>query len=267
MVRSVDRQPGRSPPAVMHTARVNTSLPPPAIGRTHRDARRVRLADMDVDGRVRLDAIARLLQDIAIDDVQETGWGAPEHLWFVRRMRVDVVAPLVADRRIELVTWCSGAAAIAAGRRWSLRGDAGGRVEVDSVWIHLDADARPARVGDFGPYGVAAAGRTVSTRLRLPEPPAAAPRARWQLRTTDLDVHGHVNNATHWQAVEDVLLGPGRVDPTAPLRAELEYREPIDAGDEPVVATFDDAGGRCLALLVGDATRAVARVEPLAARG
>jgi acyl-ACP thioesterase len=172
--------------------------------------------------------------------------------------------PPIADRRIELVTWCSGVAAIAAGRRWSLRGDAGGRVEVDSVWIHLDADARPARVGDFGLYGIAAAGRTVSTRLLLPDPPAAARRARWQLRSTDLDVHGHVNNATHWQAVEDVLLGRGRVDSSAPLRAELEYREPIDVGDELEVATFDDTGGCCLALLVGDAIRAVARLEPLA---
>lgn len=268
MVRSVDRShPAGRRGVVGQTARVDTSLPPPHTGRTHRDVRRVRLADMDVDGRVRLDAIARLLQDIAIDDVQETGWGAPEHLWFVRRVRVDVLAPLVADRRVELVTWCSGVAAIAAGRRWSLRGDAGGRVEVDSVWIHLDADARPARVGDFGPYGVAAAGRPVSTRLQLPEPPAAASRTRWQLRTTDLDVHGHVNNATYWQAVEDVLLGPGRVDSTAPLRAELEYREPIDVGDELEIATFDDAGGRCLALLVGGLTRAVARVEPRAGRG
>ncbi len=247
----------------MQTARVDTSLPPPRTGRTHRDVRRVRLADMDPGGRVRLDAIARLLQDVAIDDVQETGWGAPEHLWFVRRMRVDVLAPLTADRRIELVTWCSGVAAIAAGRRWSLRGDAGGRVEVDSVWIHLDAEARPARVGDFGAYGVAAAGRAVSTRLRLPEPPAVVSRARWQLRATDLDLHGHVNNAVHWQAVEDALAGSSVVGLGDPLRAELEYREPVDLGDAVELSGTTTPDGVVVGLHVGPILKAVALVAPL----
>jgi acyl-ACP thioesterase len=48
---------------------------------------------MDARGRPRLDAVARFLQDVAIDDVQETDWGMPEHLWFVRRIRVDVLRP------------------------------------------------------------------------------------------------------------------------------------------------------------------------------
>jgi acyl-ACP thioesterase len=53
------------------------------------------LADVDPHGRVRLDALARLLQDVAIDDVQETGWGTPSHLWFVRRIRIDVHEPFL----------------------------------------------------------------------------------------------------------------------------------------------------------------------------
>jgi len=129
---------------------LDTSIPLPLGGRTYSSQRRVRLSDMDAQGRVRLDAIARLLQDIAIDDVQETGWGAPDHLWFVRGIRVDVLRPFLDDREIELTTWCSGVAAIAAGRRWAVSGDAGGHIEVDSVWIHLDAQARPARIEHFG---------------------------------------------------------------------------------------------------------------------
>ena len=132
---------------------------------------------MDVAGRVRLDAVARFLQDAAIEDVQETGWGVPEHLWVVRAIQVDVLAPLLRDRELEIVTWCSGVAAIAAGRRWSITGDAGGRIEVDSVWIHLDPAQRPARIGDFGPYALSAAGRPVSTKLELPGPPEDATRS------------------------------------------------------------------------------------------
>lgn len=205
---------------------------------------------MDANGRLRLDAVARFLQDIAIDDVQETGWGLPEHLWFVRSIRVDVLEPFVGDHDVELTTWCSGVAAIAAGRRWSLTGDAGGRIEVDSVWIHLDAGQRPARIGDFGVYGEAASGRHVSTKLELPDPPAGAPRLAWPLRATDVDLHGHVNNAVHWQAVEQALPTEGR------LRADLDYREPVDAGDEIDLVIFDS----CVALMAGEIVKAVARV-------
>jgi acyl-ACP thioesterase len=229
---------------------LDTGIPIPAAGRTHSTRRRIRLSDMDAHSRLRLDAVARFLQDIAIDDVQETGWGLPDHLWFVRSIRVDVLEPLVGDEQVELTTWCSGVAAIAAGRRWSLAGDHGGRIEVDSVWIHLDAQQRPARIEDFGVYASAAGERRVSTKLTLPDPPADAARSTWPLRTTDVDVHGHVNNAVHWQAVEHALPIAGR------LRAELDYRQPIDLTDETRLATFDN----CVALLAGEDVKAVARV-------
>ena len=92
----------------------------PVRRRTFASQRTARLADLDRRGRLRLDAIARFLQDVAIEDVDETGWGAPEHVWFVRSIRLDLVAPFLDDRKIDLVTWCSGVAAVAAGRRWSV---------------------------------------------------------------------------------------------------------------------------------------------------
>ena len=219
---------------------------------------------MDVAGRVRLDAVARFLQDAAIEDVQETGWGVPEHLWVVRAIKVDVLAPLLRDRELEVVTWCSGVAAIAAGRRWSITGDAGGRIEVDSVWIHLDPAQRPARIGHFGPYALSAAGRPVSTKLELPIPPDDAARSHWPLRATDLDAHGHVNNAVHWQAVEDRLLRDGAA-PSAPCRARLDYRDPIDLGDEVELAAWEAEGRSLLAFEAGGGVRAVAALEPLPA--
>jgi acyl-ACP thioesterase len=240
---------------------VEAFVPIPAAGRTFAESRRVRLTDMDARGRLRLDAVARFLQEIAIDDVDETGWGAPEHLWFVRRMRIDVVDPFIADRAVELVTWCSGLATIAAGRRWSLTGDRGGRIEVDSVWIHLDADQRPARIAGFdNAYVAAAGGRRVSARPELPDPPADAVRSRWPLRASDVDLHGHVNNTAYWQAVEHVLLGAG-VDAARPLRARLDFREPLEVGDELELAVSGDEGRLDIGFVVGDRIRAVAAIE------
>ncbi len=237
-------------------------VPIPSGVRTFASRRTVRLADMDADGRLRLDALARLLQDAAIEDVDETGWGAPEHLWFVRSIRFDLLAPFLADRHVELVTWCSGLAALAAGRRWSVRGDAGGRLEVDSVWIHLDSTGRPARIEDFGVYAAATGGRSVSTRLTLAEPAEPDLVALWPLRVTDVDRHGHVNNAVHWQAVEQALAG-GEPDRRLPLRAQLDYREPIDLGERVELAIAWDGGCTTLALRADGRTKAVASVEPL----
>jgi acyl-ACP thioesterase len=214
-------------------------VPIPSQGRTFVESRRVRLTDMDPQGRLRLDAMARFLQEIAIDDVDETGWGAPDHLWFVRRMRIDVVEPFLADRAVELVTWCSGLATVAAGRRWSLTGDHGGRIEVDSVWIHLDPDQRPARITRFDAYAEAAAGRRVSARPQLADPPIDGSRWPWPLRASDVDRHGHVNNTVYWQVIEDVLLGVGP-QLGRPLRARLDFREPLDLEDRLELAVTGD---------------------------
>jgi acyl-ACP thioesterase len=234
-------------------------VPIPSRGRTFADRRRVRLTDTDPRGRLRLDVVARFLQEIAIDDVDETGWGAPDHLWFVRRMRIDVVEPFLADRAVELVTWCSGLATVAAGRRWSLTGDRGGRIEVDSVWIHLDADQRPARITRFAPYAQAAGGRRVSARSQLADPPSDGPRSRWPLRASDVDLHGHVNNTVYWQAIEHVLLGAGP-DLGRPLRARVDFREPLDLGDGLELAVTGDEHHLDIGFVVDGRIKAVAAI-------
>jgi len=242
---------------------VEPLVPPPTSGRIFRTEYRVRLSDMDPTGRVRLDAVARYLQDAATDDVEETGWGAPEHLWVLRSIRIDVVAPCLDDTRVEIATWASGFSALAAARRWLLVGDRGGRIEVDSVWIHLGPDARPARIGEgFDPYVEAGAGRRASTALTLPVPPSEAPRTKWPLRVTDLDVLGHVNNAAYWSAVEHRLQGRD-LPLRAPLRARLDYRHPLDLGEEVELRELSDQGCYSFAFVAGGVVKAVAAVDPI----
>jgi acyl-ACP thioesterase len=236
-------------------------VPIPSRGRTFAERRRVRLTDMDREGRTRFDAVARYLQEVAIDDVQETGWGTPEHLWFVRRMRIEVLEPLLADEQVEIVTWCSALAALAAGRRWSLTGDRGGRIEVDSTWIHLDAAQRPARIDGFDTYAESAGGRRASSRLELADPPPSASRRPWPLRASDIDLHGHVNNTVYWQALEHLLHEHGP-DPRRPLAAVLEFRDPLDLEDDVELAVAAGNHGLEVGFLVNGTVKAVASVRP-----
>jgi len=204
----------------------------------------------------------RFLQDVATDDVDETGWGAPDHLWVVRHARVDVLEPVLEGGDVVLLTWCSGTASLAAGRRLSLAGERGGRVEVDSVWVHLGADSRPARIEDFDVYAEAGAGRLVSTRLELSGPPPEAERIPWPVRAADLDVMGHVNNAVYWQAVEQ-CLGTMPLDVRGSLRVRLDHRHPVDLGDDVELAFAWADGSSTVAFVVRGLVKAVARVDEL----
>ena len=223
---------------------------------------RVRLSDTDATGRLRLDAVARYLQDAAIDDVSETGWGAPEHLWVLRAVRIDVLAPFLADGVVDIVTWGSSFSSLAAGRRWSLAGDAGGAIEVDSTWVHLGPDARPARIGEgFESYAEAAQGRATSTKLTLSAPEGGT-RVAWPLRTTDVDRMGHVNNAAYWAAVEQRLAEHG-LDLGRAHCARLDYRHPIDLGENVELVEAPRDGAYHAAFRVREAVKAVVSVEPL----
>jgi acyl-ACP thioesterase len=198
-------------------------------GRRFSAHRPIRLSDADSAGRLRHDAIARYLQDVAADDVLDAGWAPDEHIWVVRRTILDVVRPFLSDTAVELTTWCDAVAGSAAARRTSVLGDRGGHVEAEMIWIHLGVDLQPQRLGDrfLSVYGASAEGRRASTRLELPSPTADAAAAPWRLRRTDVDQLGHINNAAYWPPVEE-LYGERLREPH---RAVLEYRQPLDLGD------------------------------------
>jgi acyl-ACP thioesterase len=236
-------------------------VPVPTQGRRYRTSRRVRLGDADRHGRLRLDAVARLLQDVGNDDFADAGLD-PGSPWVARRTVVWSPAwPRLGDR-LSVTTFCSGLGSRWGERRSSLRSDAdGARVEVASLWVYLGEDgSRPTRLPTWftETYGEAAAGRAVAARLAHPAPfPAAAARP-WPLRATDLDVLHHVNNAATWQAVEDEAARRGVV----PTRAELEYGAALDPDDDVVLRSSDEAeDGFRLWLTVAGTVRASALVR------
>jgi acyl-ACP thioesterase len=240
---------------------VDDLVPPPRSGRCFRGTRRVRLADADPRQRLRLDALARLLQDLGNDDMADAGLD-PSSPWVARRTVVEAPRWPRLGERLVLETWCGGFGPRWAERRTSVTAEGSdASVEVAALWVHLGLDDRPAPLPDdfVSTYGEATEGRTVSARLRHRAGPGPEVAARpWPLRSSDLDVLDHVNNAATWQAVEDELWRQGVV----PARAELEYRDALDPGDDVVLQS--EAGERevRLWLTVADEVRASATVVP-----
>jgi acyl-ACP thioesterase len=233
-------------------------VPLPASGRTFTARRRVRLSDADARGRLRLDAVARYLQDVAGDDVSETGWGSG-HFWLVRRTVVQQLRPISIEEMVDLTTWGSGVGSSSASRRTTLSGDRGGLIEAESVWVHLGRELRPERMGGnfFEVYGPSTNGRKITPRLELPDPPEGAERSAWPLRHCDLDVLGHLNNAAYWEAIEEAAMRKG-VSLAGPLEAVLEFRQPIDLEDEVELLYSPGENGFGLALAAAGGFKAVA---------
>lgn len=248
----------------------------PEVGRIWRHERRIRLGDSSIAGRLRLDACARYLQDIANDDARE-GEMPNFTAWVARRTVIDVERfPEYLDV-VELATWCSGLGPRWAERRYDVRlagADASPDVLIRAatLWVHIDLQTmqtRPIPTGFVETFGAAAQGRTVSARLRLPtqvDDSVSVERLAWAARVADFDLLGHVNNAVYWSMIEDVIDGDGG----APLRLVLEHHDAIDVGDDVVTTVLRRADGADLWIHATDPAgvgRLVAVVEARRADG
>jgi acyl-ACP thioesterase len=243
----------------MAAAPATELLPLPARGRRYAATRRVRLGDVDPGGRMRFDAIARHLQDVAADDAADSGLDGG---WVVRRTLIAVDrSPMLAED-LHLITFCTGTGRSWAERRTTITGAGGAAVEAVSLWVHVDpGSGRPAALGEafHTRYGEAAGDRRVSTRLALPAPPTDAAIRPWSVRAVDLDVYGHVNNASHWPALEEVIGGTGsnRVGV-----AEMEYLVPVDVDTPVELHTAVTADGAAAWLVAGGRVHTASRWRP-----
>jgi acyl-ACP thioesterase len=227
---------------------------PPTEGRVFTDRARAGLGDVAPSGRVRLDTVARWLQDAAFADLLDSGI-PDDGVWIVRRLRLRVERFPRMHEHVAVATWCSGAGGLVAERRTTVRGDEGGLVEAVALWVHLDrsgARPRPMADGFEAVYGPSAAGRRVRARLRhRGEPPEGAAAAPWRFRAADLDLADHVNNAVYWQTLEEDLASDGVPEP---FDAEIEHRAPGDVGEAAIVRDghmlwIADGSGEVLASL------------------
>lgn len=233
--------------------------------RTFTSSRRIFLGDASMSARLRLDAIAQFLQDLASNDAEDANLDHGRG-WILRRMELDVTRLPTIYEDVELTTWCSG-----VGGRWAERSTSiadtreveGGVCAVArAVWVYVDLETgtpRSLEPSFFAVYGDEVRKHKISARLRHAAPTPEAKRRPWPLRATDFDIFGHVNNAIYWSAVEDELVD--WLDGRRIGHCEMEFKAGVDPGDAPELLV--DAGDDLLSLwfMVGDEVRASAQIR------
>lgn len=238
----------------------------PSTGRTFSCSRRVSIADASSDGRMELDAIGRFLQDAGNDDTDDAGLGSSGLTWVARRATIEVLEPARARELLSLTTWCSGTGSHWAERRSTLVGERGAHIEAAAIWVHVDPETgRPKRWDErFAErYLEASGGREVDARLRHPREPSPdhpSSSMPFRFRRTDHDAFGHVNNAAYLAVLEESLGGN---DPGAPIRVEIEWRKPSEAGEELTVVEQPHETGVQKWIMFGDEVRATIAARPL----
>lgn len=234
-------EPARVPPV---SGEPNQLLAWPGDVRAFGHDRRPGFAECAPSGRVRLDALACWLQDVAYADVEDAGLENAA-VWVVRRTRIRVNRFPRFGERFRLTTFCSGLGRMWAERRTDIvRADGGdgpapADVEAVSLWVHLDAERwRPSPLTDaeIRTYSGPGNDRKVTARLHHPAPPALDGGRAWIFRATECDIADHINNAAYWEPLEEELLAspdPQRLD------AEIEYRAPAQPGAKRVLRAGD----------------------------
>jgi acyl-ACP thioesterase len=206
---------------------------PSGRGRQYSGQFAVRLGDADESGTLRLDGVARILQDVATDDWEESGLESTD-TWVVRRTAIRIAEGGRWPRYKEVLTvmtWCGGVGAAWAERRTNISSRGQLLVEAVALWVPVDPSGHPVRIKPafHDVYGEALQGRKVSGRVPAPEVAEGAQLVAWPLRRADLDVVGHVNNAAIWQAVTEVVT-------TAVSSVSVTHHGAVESGHDVEIA-------------------------------
>ncbi len=230
---------------------------------------RVRTGDIDQEMRVRLDGLARYLQDVANDNIAVTDFADSDPFWIIRRTVIDVIEPLTWPSDFQVERWCGALSTRWTDMRVTLRGTAqtnrfnpeprpDGLVETNAFWINMTESGMPARISDTAMDTLTK--MTDEHRLRwkamnpgvAPDPAdVELPDREHVLRSTDFDPYRHLNNAAYFAAVEDELVD--HLDLLeGPHRAVIEYLRPVTPGVPITVRRVREADCLLMWMLIPD---------------
>lgn len=205
----------------------------PASGYVYQTGWRVGTSDIDVHMRLRLDGVARYIQEVGAEHLADAGLAEVHPHWIVLRTVIDVIDPIELPSDITFRRWCAALSTRWCSMRVQLEGSAGGRIETEGFWLCVNKDTlTPSRLVDgcIARFGTTTDNHRLKWRPWLTESIESSTDTPFPLRRTDIDPFEHVNNTIYWHGIHEILSQVPEVG-TAPYRAVLEYRSPIKFGE------------------------------------
>ena len=167
---------------------------------------------LDHQKRISLMGILNFLQDTAWIHAEHLGWGYEDlvktgTIWVLSRQKLVMTDWPVWEDKVTIQTWPRRSGSILALREFAILVGERKVGECTTSWIVLDWNTRKVQKLDRIMSGMVTrsegvldiAAERIAPRQDLPEV------ARFEVRNSDLDVNGHVNNTRYAQWVTDTM--------------------------------------------------------------
>ena len=162
--------------------------------------------------------------------------------WAVTRHRVEITRLPEAGETITLKTWPCPTTRVAYPRATAAFDEKGSELfRVMSLWVLMDVSSRAMVLP--GKSGVNVEGVTLGSEIPVPASLAPAEGEhgeKRQVRFTDLDVNGHMNNTQYLNWVDDLLPGAYHRDHTAKEFTVCYLNEALEGQTLELNWTLDD---------------------------
>lgn len=236
----------------------------PSSGYVYTTGWRLATTDIDEHQQLRLDGVARYIQEVGAEHLADAQLAEVHPHWIVLRTVIDVINPIELPSDITFHRWCAALSTRWCSMRVQLQGSAGGRIETEGFWICVNKDTlTPSRLTDdcIARFSSTTENHRLKWRPWLTGPNIDGTETPFPLRRTDIDPFEHVNNTIYWHGVHEILCQIPTL--TAPYRAVLEYRSPIKSG-EPLTIRYEQHDDVVrMHFVVGDDVRAAALLRRL----
>lgn len=245
---------------------VNRRLSPePSTGYVYRTSWPASTGDIGEQLQLRLDGVARYIQEVGAENLMDAGEAEAHPHWLVQRTVIDVIEPIEWPAEVSFSRWCSALSTRWCTMRVDLAGSEGGRIETEGFWIAINEKTlTPQRVSDslIEKFASTTEEHRLKWRPWLTNPVDTDVAVPFALRRTDIDVFEHVTNTAYWHAIHEVMaVAPEVCRP--PYRAVVEYRRPIKYGEDVTLRWVRRDGEVDVAITVGDEVRAAALLRKL----
>ncbi len=186
---------------------------------------------------LRLSALFRFIQEIAISDTENLGYPKQKTLdrgllWVVGKQRIEIKRMPKYGERVELSTHPGAKTPFLFPRYYTMKQEEETLLSAGSVWTLIDCKTR--QMINPAEKGIVIEGENLEGDVSFQFPMKSFPllgRCHFVASWRDCDLNGHLNNASYLDLAESMIPDAYLLSHT-PCLVEIAYRKEIPLGSE-----------------------------------